>query len=802
MLFVKFLSNMSDEEYERFEVTDHDLAAELDPTRFRRNLTRNQQIYGIWADEEEERPRRGLGASSEGRGYGAGPVAFVSAGIQQPSSKKEEKVEETEEPEGDITDSSSGEEVEILVAKSGFKKNLNFDLNQIAGMRKKTSGVTKGFEIYGKGASMAMKMGFQPGRGLGKELQGISAPIETHKRKGRGAIGAYGPETKARIADSLTVDESANKSSPLTQVKESKWQKDGSFRKKSEKVEYQCMTMEEVLQQKHIVVRPDAGALAKTKVIDLTGPQQRILSGYHAISGQKKPQDEWEAEIPPEVTPKVLGKSAFELPELLYNINLLKDTCEQDILKNDKKTKYASDRKEVLKEEVKNMKNTLESEAILITNLEDLIDEVKVLTETPGLNLSVAYRSLGTMKRDHSEEWELYQLYNLVPAIIIPLLKEDLKLWNPLEVPQRPLHIYTDWSNLLGTRGDIFEWIMWETWMPSLRLAILTYWNVKFADSLLRVIETWKPLLAGWIYENILNQLILPKINDAVENWDPLSDEIPIHSWIHPWLPHLGSKLDMVYATIRKKLASALTNWHPCDGSAKKILAPWVPVFTKGSMDAFLLKNVVPKLHMAMQELVFNPVNQNLDPWNWVLDWLDMIPTKAFVHIFETIFFPNWLQFLMNWLSHMPNYEEVYQWYGWWRGVFPADLARDPIITSNLKKALELIGRAVQNPGQPFDMSGVIGAPPRMHPGSPIPQSSQIPQVAPEMLAEALRRNSSQVPHGFRDLIQMKCEEMGLVFMPIPNRYYEAKQVYRCGNVFMYISANVIFMQRDVSGSS
>jgi len=58
---------------------------------------------------------------------------------------------------------------------------------------------------------------------------------------------------------------------------------------------------------------------------------------------------------------------------------------------------------------------------------------------------------------------------------------------------------------------------------------------------MLEVIELWNMLLPGWIYANILDQMILPKINEGVEAWDPMSDNIPIHAWIHPWLPILGN---------------------------------------------------------------------------------------------------------------------------------------------------------------------------------------------------------------------------------------------------------------------
>lgn len=57
----------------------------------------------------------------------------------------------------------------------------------------------------GIGAKLLLQMGFQPGKGLGKDLQGISAPVEAHLRKGRGAIGAYGPEKAANVPKKVSI---------------------------------------------------------------------------------------------------------------------------------------------------------------------------------------------------------------------------------------------------------------------------------------------------------------------------------------------------------------------------------------------------------------------------------------------------------------------------------------------------------------------------------------------------------------------------------------------------------------------
>ena len=47
---------------------------------------------------------------------------------------------------------------------------------------------------------------------------------------------------------------------------------------------------------------------------------------------------------------------------------------------------------------------------------------------------------------------------------------------------------------------------------------------------------------------------------------------------VHSFGSFPGDHLEPLYAPIRFKLTSALTNWHPSDPSAKMILEPWTKV--------------------------------------------------------------------------------------------------------------------------------------------------------------------------------------------------------------------------------
>ena len=86
---------------------------------------------------------------------------------------------------------------------------------------------------------------------------------------------------------------------------------------------------------------------------------------------------------------------------------------------------------------------------------------------------------------------------------------------------------------------DPYDRLVWEVWMPRMRSLVLS-WSPRLCDPMVHLVEAWKPLLPGWVLENILEQLILPKIQAEQEAWDPTTDIMPVHKWIHPWLPLMG----------------------------------------------------------------------------------------------------------------------------------------------------------------------------------------------------------------------------------------------------------------------
>ena len=95
----------------------------------------------------------------------------------------------------------------------------------------------------------------------------------------------------------------------------------------------------------------------------------------------------------------------------------------------------------------------------------------------------------------------------------------------------------------------------------------------------------------------------LPQLSAAVGDWEPRRERVPLHAWLHPWLPALGADLAALYPGVRHKLAAALTAWRPADRSALALLAPWHRVFDAKSWAALMSRSILPKLGVGLAAL-------------------------------------------------------------------------------------------------------------------------------------------------------------------------------------------------------
>merc|ERR1719354_612043 len=328
------------------------------------------------------------------------------------------------------------------------------------------------------------------------------------------------------------------------------------------------------------------------------------------------------------------------------------------------------------------------------------------------MTLEHLVQAFQTLQTEYIAEYKLYSLESLVVPLGYPLLTRHFATWQPLQDPLYGLDVVKLWKQLLEEKNERsleytenrsmnqFEKLIWDLWMPHIRTTV-TQWLPKDCDKLVAILEAWIHLLPDWVVANILDQLVMPKLVAAVETWNPLTDATPIHSWVHPWLPIMGERLEPLYAPIRQKFAAALKNWYPSDPSAKVILSPWVKVFSKGTMEAFLLRSIYPKLEECMREFKINPHQQLLEPFKWVMGWKDILSVHHMVSILDKQFFPRWLQTLRKWLGSQPNYDEVTKWYLGWKSMFTDDYATNPTIKEHFSRALSLMNDAVTGTFQP-----------------------------------------------------------------------------------------------------
>ena len=209
-----------------------------------------------------------------------------------------------------------------------------------------------------------------------------------------------------------------------------------------------------------------------------------------------------------------------------------------------------------------------------------------------------------------SDEFDKYQLDEIIVAAIAPLVRRMVANWNPLEDPSTFASTFRSWrralrvktiedkppSTIINVYGrevpaasdperyvyvcdcsqftraypfsshefmTPFESLLWTVWLPKVRTALNNEWSAEQPQPAIKLYEVWSSFLPAFIRDNMLDQLILPKIQKAITDWSPRKSTVPLQNILFPWLPHLGLRLEDVIGDAKRKVKSLLRAWSP-----------------------------------------------------------------------------------------------------------------------------------------------------------------------------------------------------------------------------------------------
>ncbi|KAL6178871.1 hypothetical protein ACLB2K_050388 [Fragaria x ananassa] len=683
----------------------------------------------------------GLGLNNSGGGLGFGNSGSSGLGLNSSVGKDEEDA-------SNFLPSAFGKKIMEAAERRRHKEKEKMKLQQQqqssqSRRNSESKGVGDGnlgaFEQHTKAFGMKMleKMGYKGG-GLGKNQQGILAPIEAKLRPKNMGMGFNDyKETKQPSVQELD-EEKPKEQLPAAAAagtkKRNSWKKVVAGR--SNKDRY--ISAKELLAKKE----EEGVEVFVQKVVDMRGPQVRVLTNLENLNAEEKAREE---NVP--------------MPELQHNLRLILDMAELDIQKIDRDLRNERETALILKQEKEKLQAVVDMQKEHLDSLDDITNVLDRLGEEKAmgiLTLDSLAKGFSDLQRRYANDYKVCNLACIACSFALPLFIRMFQGWDPLRNLSHGMDVVSTWKALLHGEGEYERCLdIWDSSMspytqlvsevvvPAVRIAGVNTWQPKDPEPILRFLESWEKLLPAPVLNSILDVVVFPKLKEAVDFWEPHRDTIPIHVWVHPWLPLLGHKLEEVYHTIRYKLSNVLGAWHPSDGSAYTILSPWKKVFDPASWEQLMHRFIVPKLQLVLQDFQVNPADQRLDQFNWVMSWASAIP----IHLMELI---------------------------------SEELHANESIRYQLNCGLDMMNRAVEGmevvqPGLKENISYLRVLEQRQF------EAQQKATAAHANLGGTAHMDGTGHEMTLKDVIEAHAQQNGLLFRPKPTRTHNGHQIYGFG---------------------
>lgn len=708
------------------------------------------------------------------------------------------------------------------------------------------------FEAHtrGIGSRLLAKMGWKEGQGLGKEGRGISKPLEAKIRpKGMGM--GYGDRREPRLEAKSTLQQKIEKSvdassraggegQPQREVKG--WKKKRSTAPARGQL---YKTVEELLEEQRKPV-----SAPSTVILDMRGPQTKVVDTLEQLHLSGKDESE-------------MDQPSGPMPELQYNLRLLVSLAEADVRTLDARLSLERDTVEILNKEVQRLELECETNSRAAQRMGEFLSGIeKVQSKLPlvtdrneggGVNegfveeFERARLAFDSLRSRYPDEYLTYNGKDIVLGFALPGISRILSSWSPLDDPEKGSALFGAWKPLLGeSPREVTNSSKPRTLLnghptmsadpllfasspdPLIRLAALVVlppvhhditmrWDPRNIDAMESFLACWKPHLPSPVLSYILSHLVMPKLRLAVDSWDPLSDPVAPHTWLHPWLVcfhkskylhviclafqhrllltfclnsflcsqvYLDTELADLWPKIRFKFSSALREWHPADDSAKVLLAPWRKAFGSRDWDGLMVRAIVPKLESALTELQINPAAQDLDPFEWVMKWADLLSSRHMNRLLQGFFFPKWFSVLRHWLSSTPDQQtldDVTKWYLHWKSLFPDNILAQEGVKDALRQGLEMINRA--SCGQPLPTTWNAVPRAKMFPTHDVLEEAYGPAHEAPVEEEKKGVVAFFDDRPLRELVEQFAADCQVDFLPKMGRLNEGLQVYSFGLV-------------------
>ncbi|KAF9563910.1 TFP11-domain-containing protein [Agrocybe pediades] len=635
------------------------------------------------------------------------------------------------------------------------------------------------------GARMLAKMGWKAGAGLGAEGTGIATPIESKLRPQKMGIAFKGWKEKteqskleARRRGEVVSDDEDPKTRKFKKKAKEQQEKRAEAWKRPKKVKTKVehKTYEQILAE----AGDEPTSTGIGQIIDATGAVPREVSSLSDIN-----LNSWAPSNDP-----------TRIPEVRHNIRLITDACKSDLDGLAREAKALQERKKFVTMEDTRLRKKVEDEAELIARLQqiqlvanDISDISKQLASLYEVSLEPFSPMIEKLINEFSSEYDRYGIDEIVVGAIAPVMRRMITNWNPLDDPALFLQTFRSWRRALkineqpslpesqidiyGSKTTVarpvdlekpmtpFESLLWNIWLPKVRTSINNEWSPDESQPAVKLYEAWSSFLPPFIRDNLLDQLILPKVQKAVANWNPKLAKVSLQAIVFPWLPHIGLRMEDVVGDARRKIKNLLRSWVITDPIPADLHA-WKDVFDANDWDAMILKYAVPKLGATLRDdFHINPRDQKIEALERMFAWNGLIRTSIFAQILETGFFPKWLDVLHIWLIQpRVSFEEVAQWYSFWKGSFPESIRNLPSINRGFTRGLQHMNKAIEyGPDAPTKL-----AKPDFLAEISAPSSPVRPGKAPEKSAGTSARTHEIT---FRSIVEEFAAAHNLLFIPI-----------------------------------